>query len=174
MNAIAHDLIFAVRNNGGNLTVAGSRLKIEAPSPLPTNVVEALRFHKGEVVAFLSAVAGVKGALSVEDWRTFFDEWVSLSERNGLSRSEAEIRAYSHCIVHWQNIIQPDIAGGDICPVCNHHLGKFPVAVLRPGGGHIWMHSECVGPMNIRCREEAKQNLEQMGIGTAQSTTACD
>lgn len=55
MSAVATDLIAAVQAAGGNLSVADGRLKVEASAPLPADVVEGLRSHKGEVVALLTA-----------------------------------------------------------------------------------------------------------------------
>ena len=57
MSAVARELIAAVQSSGGNVTLVGGKLKVEAPTPLPTDVVARLREAKGEVLAVLIAAA---------------------------------------------------------------------------------------------------------------------
>ena len=41
---------------------------------------------------------------SAEDWRAFFDERAGIAEFDGgLSRAEAEVSAFTHCVAEWLN-----------------------------------------------------------------------
>jgi hypothetical protein len=51
----AINLVQEVEQAGGQLEVAGERLKIRAPTPLPRPLVDALRERKADVIDFLAA-----------------------------------------------------------------------------------------------------------------------
>jgi len=50
----ARDLIGKVAAAQGRLTVKGDRLVMAAPCPLPADLIEALRAHKAEILAYLT------------------------------------------------------------------------------------------------------------------------
>ncbi len=50
-------LVREVQAAGGQIAVAGGRLKLSAPAPLPDGLVGELRVHKAEVVSFLQKQA---------------------------------------------------------------------------------------------------------------------
>jgi hypothetical protein len=50
----ARDLIGKVAAVQGRLTVKGDRLVMAAPRPLPADLIEALRAHKAEILAYLT------------------------------------------------------------------------------------------------------------------------
>lgn len=99
------------------------------------------------------------------DWREFYAERAGIAEFDGeLSRPEAEARAWECSVAHYLHIAPPILPDGDSCPVCARPLGQFAVPVLRPGGGHLWLHTGCVERFNIRRRVEARRELEKMGL----------
>lgn len=85
---------------------------------------------------------------SDEDWREFFNERAAIAEFDGgLSRQEAEQRAIEACIAHWLNLHPADPTPENSCAVCGEaldHPGRYGVPVLRPGGGHHWLHEGCI------------------------------
>ncbi len=50
-------LVREVQAAGGQIAVAGGRLKLSAPAPLPDGLVNDLRTHKAEVLSFLQGQA---------------------------------------------------------------------------------------------------------------------
>jgi hypothetical protein len=57
MSALAIEVLAAVRDVGGDVTVEGNRLRVVAPNPLPTEVVERLRAVKPDLLMLLSEPA---------------------------------------------------------------------------------------------------------------------
>ena len=164
MNAPAIDALAAVRAAGGDVLLTDGRLRLIAPAPLPADVVERVRSAKPALVALLSPPAD-DGGWTAEDWRTFYDERAAIAEFDGgLSRPEAEARAWECAVAHWQNTVAPILTEGDGCPICNRPLGDGAVPVLRPGGGHVWLHPGCVVQFTIRRRSEARRELAKAGI----------
>lgn len=51
----APELVAEVNRHGGRLLVRGDRLKVSAPEPLPDDLVDRLREHKGELLQLLGA-----------------------------------------------------------------------------------------------------------------------
>lgn len=103
-----------------------------------------------------------------DDWQTFYDERVAIAEHHGgLSRPAAEARAWECSAAHWGNLVPPIIASADHCPVCNRPVGAVEVGaipVVRPGGGHIWLHRDCHAQFLTRRRVEARRALVAMGL----------
>lgn len=167
MNGLA--LVREVQVAGGRLTLVHGTVKITAPAPLPHDLIERLRAAKPQLVAVLSASGPDWNA---DDWRAFFNERAAIAEHDGgLSRPEAEARAYECSVAHWCNLIPPPATTGDDCPVCGNPLGETAIPVLRPGGGHLWLHSACVQPFNIHRRDEARRALAEAGIAAPSSTS---
>lgn len=111
------------------------------------------------------------GDWNEEDWRAFYDERAAIAEHDGgLSRSEAEARAWECSVAHWCNLVPFPAPTGDGCPVCGSPLGKTAVPVLRPGGGHVWLHPGCVHPFNAHRRNEAHRALAEAGIAAPPMT----
>lgn len=87
-------LLKSIQAAGGTLEPRGDRLRVNAPSPLPEDLLSELRVHKAELMALLRG----KLPAHVGDWPT---EWVeSYQERagimefdGGLPTAEAEHRA---------------------------------------------------------------------------------
>ena len=82
-------LIQQVQAAGGSIHATGGRLKLSAPRPLPSVLVEGLRTHKAEVLAYL-------GDDLNENIREHFEERAAIQEYDGgLPRERAEAQARS-------------------------------------------------------------------------------
>jgi hypothetical protein len=55
MSAVARELIATLYSVGGSLRVLEGRVRVEAPAPLPSELMERLRAAKGEVFALLAS-----------------------------------------------------------------------------------------------------------------------
>jgi hypothetical protein len=69
MNAI--DALNAARSVGVKLAVDGGNLVLDAASPPPQAVLDALSRHQADIVVLLRPG---RDGWSAEDWRVFFDE----------------------------------------------------------------------------------------------------
>ncbi|HLO75019.1 MAG TPA: hypothetical protein VK196_01010 [Magnetospirillum sp.] len=109
---------------------------------------------------------------NADDWRAFYDERAAIAEYDGgLPRPEAEARAWECSVAHWCNLIPPPATTGDGCPVCGNPLGDAAVPVLRPGGGHVWLHHGCIQPFNVHRLEQARRALAEAGIAIPPTAT---
>ena len=63
---VARKLIEDVHSAGGTIAVAGDKLKLAAPAPLPNSLMEDLRQHKAEVMALVGAEWDAKTARIIE------------------------------------------------------------------------------------------------------------
>lgn len=80
-------LIHEAKRYGARFTVAGGRLRVEAPAPLPGVLLAELRTHKRELLALLAANDGPDPD-SVHEW---YAERAAIMEHcGGLSRDDAE------------------------------------------------------------------------------------
>ena len=115
MSGAAAEIVREVVDAGGRLAVAGDRIRVSAPRPLPDRLVDALRRRKGEVLAYLARVGDAWGA---DEWRDWITERGAILEHDaGLSRSEADRRAYQHAIIEWQNR-NPPLVDSRVCAGC--------------------------------------------------------
>jgi hypothetical protein len=157
------DIIVQVRAAGGRVMIIEDRLKVRAPLPLPDKLVAELRLHKAEVLAFLQ---DRKAAWTPEDWRVFFDERAGIAEHDaGLSRADAEARAYECCIVEWMNRNPPTQGNADLCIHCEERMPENEaLPVLTGDGGHVWLHDGCHGDWTAQRRAEAVAALAILGL----------
>ena len=106
---------------------------------------------------------------NAEDWKDFFDERAAITEFDGgLSRPVAEQRALDSCIARWLNLHPANPTTENSCAVCGETLdrsGLNDVTVLRPGGGHHWLHEGCLGEWWRMRRQQAVKALAKMGLG---------
>jgi hypothetical protein len=146
----AHALKTA-RATGIRVRVDGDDLELEAPAPPPPAVLDLLAVHKADILRLLRAG---NGGWSAEDWQVFFDERAAIAEFDGgLSRPEAEARAFACCVTEWLNRNPtPSVPGR--CVACGG--GEQPGDPLLPFGtdtrGHAWLHRAC-WPAWCRARE---------------------
>jgi hypothetical protein len=97
----AVETLWEARTAGIELRVEGGDLVLQAPAPPPADLLERLARHKPDIVALLRPG---RDGWSAEDWRTIFDERAGIAEFDGgLTRPEAEARAFECCVVEWRN-----------------------------------------------------------------------
>jgi hypothetical protein len=155
----------AVRAAGVSVRVDGDDLEWEAETeaPPPPALLDLLLHHKAEILRFLRPA---NDGWSPEDWEVFFDERAGIAEFDGgLTRTEAEERAFACCVTEWLNR-NPTPSAPSRCLGCGG--GERPRDPLLPFGtdthGHAWLHRAC-WPVWYRARElEAIRALSVMGI----------
>jgi hypothetical protein len=101
-----------------------------------------------------------------ENWKAYFDERASIAEFDGgLSRSQAEIRAFACCVVEWLNR-NPTSSPAGRCFACNGR--EYSHDPLLPFGigmaGCVWLHSHCQPSWYAGRKVEAVAALAAMGI----------
>jgi hypothetical protein len=93
----AVEALKAARAAGVELALDGDDLALKAASAPPAAVLEALSWHKAEIVALLRPG---RDGWSAEDWQVFFGERAGIIEFDGgLPRAEAEAQAFACCVV---------------------------------------------------------------------------
>ncbi len=159
-------LLAEARRHGVRLQRDGDRLKLKAPTAPPAEFLDQLRNHKAEILCALAVASEPEPSWTADDWRSFFDERAGIAEFDGgLSRPEAEVIAYEGCLSHWQNIIRIDHADDHLCPCCGKQIDEgAAIPVLRPMGGHLWLHHGCHARWLLRRRAAAKATLAALGI----------
>ena len=156
------DIIAQVRAAGGRIMIIEDRLKVRAPLPLSDKLVAELRLHKAEVLAFLQ---DRKSVWTPEDWQAFFDERAAIAEHDGgLSRADAEQRAFECCVMEWLWRNPPPATGPERCAHCGEPLGEDGLPFLTGDGGHTWLHSDCHGDWTVRHRARAAAALAILGF----------
>lgn len=100
------------------------------------------------------------------DWWVFFDERADIAEYDGgLSRQDAETRAFDCCISEWL-MRNPVGSTPDRCAHCD--APKWPGAELKPFGyppqGPTWLHAECWRDWYAGQRKDAMAFLTAIGI----------
>ena len=147
MSAIA--ALKAARAAGLQLRVEGSDLVLEASAPPPSTMLCLLSLNKAAIVAMLQR--GGDG-WSAEDWQTFFDERAGIAEFDGgLSRSQAEQRAFACCVVEWLN---------------RNTVSSMPGRFLGCGGMIIVMTRCCPTASNRPATHGCMRAAGQLGIRT--------
>jgi hypothetical protein len=168
------DIIEQIRTAGGRIMMIEDRLKVRAPLPLPDKLVAELRLHKAEILAFLQ---DGKAAWTPEDWQAFFDERAGIAEHDGgLSRADAQARAYECCVAEWL-IRNPASSEPGCCAWCGGEDSTHCQVVPFGTGdiGHTWLHSGCWPAWYADRREQAVEGLAGAGItpaGLGNSTTS--
>jgi len=148
---------------GIEVGVDGDDLVLEASAPPPTAVLDLLSRHKAGIVSLLRE--GEDG-WSAEDWLSFFDERAGNAESlGGVSRKEAEARAFACCVVEWLNRHPaPSLPGR--CAWCGG--AEMPGTIVLPFGTepnhHTWLHAECWPAWRNSREAEAVAALAAMGV----------
>jgi hypothetical protein len=148
---------------GIRVRLGGDDLELEASLPPPSTVLDLLSRHKVEILRLLRPA---NESWSPEDWQVFFDERAGVAEFDGgLSRAEAERRAFASCVTAWLNS-NPGSSAPGRCLDCGG--GERSGDPLLPFGtettGHTWLHRAC-WPTWCQAREaEAIAALLVMGI----------
>jgi hypothetical protein len=148
---------------GIRVRVDGDDLELEAPAPPPQALLDLLSLHKADILRLLHPA---NDGWSAEDWQVFFDERAAIAEFDGgLSRAEAEARAFACCVAEWINRNRAPSAPGQ-CLACGE--GERPCDPLVPFGtdasGHAWLHRECWPVWHGAREAEAIAALASTGI----------
>jgi hypothetical protein len=89
----------AARAAGISVEIDGDDLVLEASAPPQPALLDLLSRHKGSIVALLRLA---DDRWSAGDWQVFFDERAGIAEFDGgLSRGQAEVRAFECCVAEW-------------------------------------------------------------------------
>jgi hypothetical protein len=157
----AAEVLKAAKVAGIRVTAEGDDLVLNADAPPPAPILNALKRHKTEIVALLAASAEEWAA---QDWQAFFDERAGIAEfEGGLSRTDAETRAFECCVVEWLNR-NPEPSEPGRCAECGK-TGVAGCAVIPFGTeiqGHTWLHPQCWSAWLQKRHERAKGCLGSM------------
>ena len=80
-----------------------------------------------------------------EDWQAYYDKHAGIAEFDaGISRRDAEARAFECCVVEWMNR-HPEPSDPGHCAWCKRQdqSGHTVVPFGVDGRGHTWLHPEC-------------------------------
>jgi hypothetical protein len=153
---------------GVHLEADGDDLLLEASSPPPDALLDALSRHKLEVVRLLHSA---KDGCSPEYWHVLFHQRAAFAEfAGGLPRADAQARAFGCCVVEWLNR-NPTPFGAGRCAWCGQPESHGAVIVpygTQPGN-HAWLHAECWPAWHEFRRSHAQQALMRMGVGEQSS-----
>jgi hypothetical protein len=100
------------------------------------------------------------------DWQVFFDERAGIAEYNGgVSRHEAEARAFDWCFNEWIER-NPEPSLPDQCAWCGEPdiTGTSVVPFGTQSHGHTWLHSGCWEAWFSDRRERAERGLLGFGV----------
>jgi hypothetical protein len=165
----AAEALKAARAAGVRLGIDGDALTLEAATAPPPAVLDLLARHKARIVALLRPT---NDGWSGEDWLAFFDERVGIAEFDGgLSREQAEARAFAACVVEWLNR-NPARSPSGRCLGCGgseHNHDKLLPFGTEPTG-HAWLHSRCWPAWHATRKAEAIAALAQLGIMTSRTS----
>jgi hypothetical protein len=159
----AADALKAARTAGIAVRLDGDDLVLAAAAEPPATILEILSEHKPDIVALLQL--GQDGLLA-EDWRAFFDERAGIAEVDGgLSRIEAEARAFAWCVAEWLNR-NPEPSSPGCCFGCggfesSHNL-LLPIGIGSVD--EVWLHSGCFSAWYTGRKAEAVSVLAAMGL----------
>ena len=151
---------------GGRFSVAGDRIAVSAPRPLPDPLVAKLRRHKGEVLAYLARAGDAWGA---DEWRDWITERGAILEHDGgLSRPDADGWAFQDAVVEWLNR-NPPAADPHVCAGCDEPINEGGTN-WRPLADGATVHYG--GAYGLRCwerhgakrRAEAEAALAALGV----------
>lgn len=159
----AAEALKAARAAGIHLEIDGHDLVLEASAPPPAAVLDLLSRYKTGIVTLLRP--GPDG-WSAEDWQVLFDERAGIAEFDGgLSRGQAEARAFACCAAEWLNR-NPVRSPPGRCLGCggdNHTHDPLLPFGIEPTG-HAWLHSRCWPTWYAGCKAESVAALATMGI----------
>jgi hypothetical protein len=158
----------AARAAGLEVRLDGKDLVLSAPCEPPADVVDMLRRHKFSIVTLL----GPTQPWDPADWQAYFDERVGIAEFDGgLSRTEAEARAFHCCVSEWL-LRNPIESSPDWCLECGKsgETGNPLLAIGVVGAGQAWLHCCCVAAWHSARTETAVASLNAMNIVGAQAT----
>ena len=142
-------LVRRVEDAGGCVLVDGDRVRVKAPEPLPDALMIEMRAAKAEIVRLFQS-----------QWVDRYEERAGILEFDaGLTRTEAEARAWEFMMVEWQNENPPKNLGPNACSQCGQG-GE----VLLPLVAGCWVHDRCHSALMAERRRLAAMALMEAGI----------
>jgi hypothetical protein len=150
--------------------VDGGDLVLEAPAQPSAAILDLLSRHKAGLVELLQADWG---SWSAADWRAFFDERAGIAEFDaGLSRTDAERRAYECCVGQWL-IQHPVRSEPGRCLNCGGAEKGYDalLAFGTQATGHAWLHVRCWEAWYAARKAKAVAALAAMGIEISKVST---
>jgi hypothetical protein len=153
----------AARGVGIEVGIDGDDLVLRACAAPPSVVLDLLLRHKAAIVALLRPA---NDGWLAEDWQVFFDERAGIAEFDGgLSRDQAEARAFATCATEWLNR-NPVSSPPGRCLGCGG--SELAHNRLLPFGtepsGYAWLHSCCWPAWYESRKAEAVAALAKVGI----------
>ena len=181
MNLVV-SLLSEVQAAGGTAIARGEKLRVQAPQPLPVELIAALRAHKADVLVALARAGNTnvspvheESEWTADDWLAYFDVRADDFERDcKLDLAEAELRAFKITVVHWMNRNPVSDPGRDICAACGNRLGRpgeDGVPVLNGKQRCVWLHHGCHRQFEAQRRGEAVAALAAIGINPPGEST---
>jgi hypothetical protein len=153
----------AARAAGIRLGFDGDALTLEADAEPAVAMLDLLARHKPGIIELLRPA---NDGWSAVDWLAFFDKRAGITEFDGgLSRKQAEARAFACCVVEWLNR-NPTRSSPDRCLGCGNaeHAHDPLVPFGTESAGHAWLHSRCWQAWHEARKAEAIAALARMGV----------
>jgi hypothetical protein len=101
------------------------------------------------------------------DWQEYFDERAGIAEYSGgLSRDQAEVRAYDCCVGEWLRR-NPVRSAAGLCELCGQPKGMLTPYLTdysTKNPGHTWLHQACSERWFTDRRVAVVQELAVLGI----------
>jgi len=166
----AAEALEVARAVGIRVELDGADLVLEAPTAPPPGVLDLLSRYKAGIVTLLRLA---DQGWSAEDWQVFFDERAGIAEFDGgLSRGQAEARAFDHCAVEWlnRNPMRSPLGRCLCCGCCGcggcgdqAHHPKPPYGAVE-STANACLYSRCWSGWYADRKAEAVAALVAMGI----------
>jgi hypothetical protein len=159
----AAEALKAARAAGVSVGIDGDDLALEASTPPPWAVLDALSRHKSDIVALLRPE---NERWSAEDWQAFFDERAGIIEFDGgLPRPQAEAQALECSVIKWlnRNPVQSSPGRCLECGASDRQDDPLLPFGAEPGT-HAWLHAECWPAWHQARQADAIAALSAMGI----------
>jgi hypothetical protein len=139
----------------GALTFKGTRNATNKWLPL-------LRQNKSAIVAHLARAQ--RTAWDAEDWQAHFNERAGIAEFDaGMTRPEAEARAYDACVSEWCNQ-HPVRSEASRCHWCSEGQDRGTVVPFGISPDLAWLHSPCWPAWHRSRLADAAEALAALGI----------
>ena len=150
-------------------TLQDGKLIVDAPDGvLNEDVLSQLRSLRPGILDHLHFMK------KCEDMLVFMEERAAIMEHDGgLSRSEAEQRAYECTHSEWLNCNPPQYIDDQHCAQCGQKFNKARtgcISVLAGNEGHVRLHHHCHESWMARRWQKAINALMGMGIHKIDST----
>jgi hypothetical protein len=157
----AAETIVAARMHGVRLTLRGNSIRVRSRARPPEHIRTAVKANKLEIVSLLQ---NVDHDWTTKDWQAFFDERAGITEFDGgLSRGEAEARAFECCVTEWLNRNRV-ASSADICAGCGGAEDEVLIPFGTDKSGYSWLHLKCSSDWHANRRTTAVSALAAMEI----------